>query len=207
MKKILSILFIIMILGQNAAFAAEDIKNIKPIDCTTDLTDNLCGSIEINKSEIKLRSYLKDGGILRWRDESGSHVVIYKAYNYKIKNNSSKMINIKEIKGESPYSIIKEAIPLRIQYQLLGLAATPICALTVVGIVVIPYIVFMEVESVALAPFRDTAAIIESIKFKKYNFPIELKPDQEFKVKIFIPKDKVEFIFEEGNKKEYLITK
>ena len=192
---------------QKQVETAEVKKEIAPkiITCDENSTDEMCKAIELTKTEIKLRSYLKDGGILMWRDESGGGKENNKAYVYSIKNNSNKTIFIKEIQSKSPYSLMKEAINLRIFYQLIGVPVIILSAITIVGPI---FIIFTETKSIILAPFRDTAALFEAKQFKKINIPGEINPGMDFKAKLFIAGDKTKFTFEDKeNNQEYSIIK
>jgi len=177
------------ILAENASLP----QNNKPkiITCDEKSTDEMCKALEISKTEIKLRSYLKDGGVLKVQNMGPK--IKYKAYVYTIKNNSDKTIFIKKLQRRSPCSLIREVIPTRIAWQLIGILLIPISAITIVGPI---FLVPLEAQSIILAPFRDTAAIIESTQFKQYHYPIEIKPGKTFQARIFAPSCNMNFTCE-----------
>lgn len=204
MKKIIAVLLSILILLGNFPVYAENIdsnQNNKPkiITCDEKSTDEMCSALDISKTEIELRSYLKDGGVPK--DLNFGPVIGYKAYIYNIKNNSNKSIYIRKLQRKSPYSIVANKIPSRICYQILGI---PFIAVSIIYPPGFVYFVGMEIQTIILAPFRDAAALGESMQFKQYHYPIEIKPGGNFKAKIFAPNYKVNFIIKN---QEYSIVK
>lgn len=91
MKKILAILLISLLLGQNLVLA-ENINSSGIIDCSKNTDDSFCKAVKITRQEIPLKSTLKQE---------------YSAYFLTIENNVSNPIEIIKIYNESPDALKK----------------------------------------------------------------------------------------------------
>lgn len=91
MKKILAILLISLLLGENLVLA-ENINSSGVIDCSKNTDDSCCKAVKITRQEIPLKSTLKQE---------------YSAYFLTIENNVSNPIEIIKIYNESPDALKK----------------------------------------------------------------------------------------------------
>lgn len=199
MKKILSVLLISLLLGQNLVLAANnDISSA--IDCSKNTDDSICKSINIKKEQIKLVSYLR-----KYSD----------GYSYTITNKNEYPIEVIELKNfRTTYDAISNYKRIR-EYKRfpgnldrfflavicpLSLTSVDVDApdyedLNVLGILTIYNAYVDPAIKTALTPYflikdprDDEKAFIEAGKFKKNIDAMIINPNEKEQFEVLLEK-------------------